>query len=114
MAVLDEAGDLVGLVGDDGLGEEGRERQVGEGELGGDPALLGFGGQPGELVAAAERRGLGQEVGEPADVGRGRRAATALNTAPSPAAEGAGVVAHGQRPEKTGCRFSMKARRPSL
>ena len=42
MAVDDEARDLVGLVGNDGLVEERRERQVGERILRGDALLAGL------------------------------------------------------------------------
>jgi hypothetical protein len=40
VGIDDEARDLVGLVGDHLLGQEGGERQVGEGVLGGDALLV--------------------------------------------------------------------------
>ncbi len=77
MAVDDEPGDLVAFVSDDGLVEERRERQVGERILRGDALLAGLRRDPGELIAAAQRRGLGQqrfEIGERIAAGADRRA----------------------------------------
>ena len=62
--VDDQPRDLVGLVGDDLLGEKMRERQIGECELGGDALLGGLRGDAGEHVAAAQRRGLGQQFAQ--------------------------------------------------
>ena len=61
MGVDDEPRHLVGLVGNHLLGEEGRERQVGERELRRHALLAGLGRDAGEQVAAAQRRGLGQQ-----------------------------------------------------
>ena len=62
--VDDEAGDVVGFVGDDGFGEENGERQIGEGGLGSDAVRGGVGGDAGKLVAGAERGGGSHEGGE--------------------------------------------------
>jgi hypothetical protein len=61
MSVDDEPRHLVGLIGHDLIVEEGRKRQVGKRELGGDTLLAGLRRDAGELVAAAQRRGLGHE-----------------------------------------------------
>jgi len=68
VGVDNEAGDFVFFVGDDLLGEEVSQGQVGQGILGGYALLGGVGGQPCEGVAAAEGRGFGEEV---AQVGEG-------------------------------------------
>ena len=61
VAVDDEPGHLVALVGDHVLGQERGERQVGERVLRGHALLARRRGDAGELVAAAQRRGLGHE-----------------------------------------------------
>ena len=62
VAVEDQARDLVILVRDHGLVQEGRERQLGERVLRGDALLGRFRGEAGEHVAGAQRRGLGEQV----------------------------------------------------
>ena len=62
VGVEDEAGDFVGLVGDDGFVEEGAEREVGEGHLGDDAFFGGGGGNAGEFVAGAEGDALASNV----------------------------------------------------
>ena len=59
--VDDKARDLVGLVGNDVVVQEGRQRQIGEGILRRDSLFAGLGRDAGQLVAAAQRRGLGQQ-----------------------------------------------------
>ncbi len=61
MGVEDEAGDFVALVGDEWLVEELRERDVGEGHLGGDALLFAVGGEAGQRVAGPGWRGLGHQ-----------------------------------------------------
>src|SRR5262249_29621608 len=61
VTVDDEPGDLIGLVGNHGLRQEGRERQVGERILGGDPLLAGLRRDARELIAAAQRRGFREQ-----------------------------------------------------
>ncbi len=57
VGVDDQARDLVRLVGDDQVLQEGPERQVGQ-DVAGDDALLGAAcGDAGELVAGAKGRG---------------------------------------------------------
>ena len=77
MCVEDKPGDLVGLVGDDGLVEEALQRQVGEGDLRGDALLRGGGADAGELIAGACGGGAGEEgregVKSVADAGDGVR-----------------------------------------
>ena len=56
VGVDDQARDRVGFVRDHGLGEEARERDVGEAELGGDALFRRGGGQAGQFIARATRR----------------------------------------------------------
>mmetsp|Transcript_3267 Transcript_3267/g.8347 ORF Transcript_3267/g.8347 Transcript_3267/m.8347 type:complete len:240 (+) Transcript_3267:954-1673(+) len=87
VGVDDKPGDLVGLVGHDGLAEKALQRQLGQRELSGH-ALAGVGsGHAGQLVARAARAGFGQQG---AQVGK----AVALT------AEGLGV-GHGPSVGKT-------------
>lgn len=59
--VEDETCDLVGLLRHNGFGEELRERDLGEGVLGGD-TFEGVGsGEAGKFVAGADGRGLGEQ-----------------------------------------------------
>src|SRR5262249_57334915 len=67
VGVKDEAGHLVGLVGNDMLVKECGKGQIGESILGGNLLLACHGGNTGQLVAAASRRGLGQECLEIAE-----------------------------------------------
>ena len=67
VGVDDEARDLIGLIGNDMFAKERGERQVGERKLRGDPFLAGLGRKPGQLVAAPQRRGFGQQVREIAE-----------------------------------------------
>src|SRR5215475_12630466 len=67
VGVNDEAGHLVSLVGNDMLVKECGKGQIGESILGGNLLLACHGGNTGELVAAATRRGLGQECLEIAE-----------------------------------------------
>ncbi|MEY9762794.1 hypothetical protein ABH988_003579 [Bradyrhizobium ottawaense] len=64
MAVDDEAGDLVGLVGNHGFLQELAERDVGERHPRRDHLLGGVGGDPGQPVAGARRRRPGKEVAQ--------------------------------------------------
>jgi hypothetical protein len=61
VGVDDEAGDLVGLVGNGGLFEKSGERQVGQRILGGDALLARLRRDAGQHVAAAQRGGLGEQ-----------------------------------------------------
>jgi hypothetical protein len=77
VAVDDEARHLVGLVGNDGLFEEGRERHVGERVLRRHPLFARRRRDARELIAAARRRRLRQqrlEVAEDVAAARDRRA----------------------------------------
>ena len=58
VGVEDEAGDFVGLVGDEGFVEEGGEREIGEGHLGGDALDGAAGGDASEFIAGARRVAL--------------------------------------------------------
>ena len=82
VGVEDEARDFIGLVGDDGFGEELGEGNLGEGVLGGDAFEGVGGGESGELVAGARGRGLREER---AQIGKRVR----------DAAEGGAVDGHG-------------------
>lgn len=62
--VEDEAGDLVGLVGDDGFVEKVGEGEIGEGALRGYALLGAGGGDACEFVARAGGGGFGEEIGE--------------------------------------------------
>ena len=62
VGVEDQAGDFVGLVGDERFVQEGGERQVGEDGAGGDSLGVRHGGKAGEFVAGAARGGLGENV----------------------------------------------------
>jgi len=61
VAIDDEPRHLVGLIGDHVLQQESTQRQVGECELRGHALLAGLGRNAGQQVAAAQRRGLGQQ-----------------------------------------------------
>jgi len=61
MPVDDETRHLVGLVGDHLLVQKCRQRQIGKRVVGGDPFLAALGRNPGELIAAALRRGLAEQ-----------------------------------------------------
>ena len=77
VAVDDEARDLVGLVGNDGLLEDAREQHVGERVLRRHPLFARRRRDAGELIAAARRRGFRQqrlEVGEDVAAARDGRA----------------------------------------
>jgi len=81
VAVDDEARDLVGLVGNDGLREHARERHVGERVLCRHPLFARCCRDPGELIAAARRRRLRQqrlEVAENVAAARDGRAVHAV------------------------------------
>src|SRR5258708_3624711 len=67
MGVDDEAGDLVGLVGNDRLVKKCVEGQIRESILRRDLFLAGFSRHAGQLVATARRRGLGEECPEIAE-----------------------------------------------
>src|SRR5215472_1682039 len=67
VGVNDEAGHLVGFVGNDMLGKECGKGQIGESILGGNLLLACHGGNTGQLIAAASRRGLGEECLEIAE-----------------------------------------------
>ena len=56
VAVDDQPGDFVGFVGNDRLGQDRRQRQVGQRHLRGDPLGRGCRGQARERVAGPERR----------------------------------------------------------
>jgi hypothetical protein len=64
MGVHDQPGDLVRLVRNDRLGEEGGQRQVGEGHLGRDALLGACRRQAGQLVPGPLGRGLAQQDAE--------------------------------------------------
>src|SRR6478736_2186647 len=64
MGIHDQPGDLVGLVVDDVLIEESVQRQVCEHPRGGRAFGIVLGGAPGELVARAQRGGLGHHLHE--------------------------------------------------
>src|SRR5262245_52772339 len=64
MAIDDQAGDLVVLVGDHGLVEELLERQVGERHAGCDRLLGTPGGDAGEPVAGPRRGCLRKQVAQ--------------------------------------------------
>ena len=64
VGVDDESRDFVGFIGDDLLGEEMREGQIGKGGLGGDAFFGGLRGEAGKDVAAAQGRGLGKEFAQ--------------------------------------------------
>jgi len=71
VAVDDQARDLVVLVGHDGVGEEGGQRQVGQRGLGGDALLRRLRRDAGQPVAGARGAGLAHQlaqVGEAVDV----------------------------------------------
>src|ERR1700679_2893175 len=67
VCIQDEAGDFVGLVGDEGFVEKGGEREIGEGHLGRDALDGGAGGYAGEFVTGARGCGFGEEVFEVAE-----------------------------------------------
>jgi hypothetical protein len=76
MGIDDQPRDLVGLVSHDGFIEEGRQRQIGQRELRSDALLAALRCQPGELVAAAQRRRFGEhrlEVAEAVSARADRR-----------------------------------------
>ena len=62
--VEDEAGDLVVLVGHDGLGEEGAQRDVRQGHLRRGTLCAAGGGNACEFVTGARRRGPREEGAE--------------------------------------------------
>ena len=64
MAVDDQAGDLIVFVGNDGLLQELLQRNVGQRDPRRDHLLGAVGRHPGEPVAGARRRGLGEEIAE--------------------------------------------------
>ena len=64
MGIHDQAGHLVGLVGDDVLVEKSVQRQVCQHPRGGRAFCVVLGGTPGELVARAQRGGLGHHLHE--------------------------------------------------
>ena len=64
VAVDDQARDLVGLVGNQGLAEEHAQRQLGQRQLRGHALQRAAGGEPGELVARAARAGLGEQLAQ--------------------------------------------------
>src|SRR5690242_4236954 len=67
MAVHDQPGDLVGVVRNDLLGEEGVQRQVGQHPGCGRPLPVVFGCAPGQLVTGTQRGGLGHHLHEPVE-----------------------------------------------
>ena len=64
MLIQDEAADLIGFVGDERFGEEVGEGDIRENHLGGDAFLGGGGGDTGQFIAGAARRGFGHEFAE--------------------------------------------------
>jgi len=68
VSVQDQAGYVVGFVGDDGFGEERGEREIRQGEAGGYAFFLRRGGNAGELVAGTKWRGFGEEFAEGEEV----------------------------------------------
>ena len=72
MAIDDQAGDLVVLVGDDGLLQELLQRNVRQRHPRRDHLLGAIGGDPRQAIAGARRRGLGQQIAQIVeDVGGG-------------------------------------------
>ena len=72
MGVDHEAGDLVSLVGDDGLGEELAERNIGERHPRRDHLFGAAGGNARQAVARARRGRLGEQIAQIAEaVARG-------------------------------------------
>ncbi len=61
VAVQDQPGDLVGLVGDQGLGEKRLEGRLGQGQTRGHPLALTGRRHPGQLIARPRRRRLRQK-----------------------------------------------------
>ena len=61
MAIDNQPRDLIGLIGDNGFVEERGERQVGQRILRGDAFLATRRRDASELIAAAQRRGFGQQ-----------------------------------------------------
>ena len=72
VSVDDEAGDFVGLVGDERLFEKSAQRDFGEGHARESAFLFIFGSDAGERVARAGGCGFGQQRFQ---VGKGMRAA---------------------------------------
>ena len=68
VGVEDEAGNLIGLVGDERLVEEGGEREIGEGHLRGHAFDGGSSGNAGELVSGAGGGGFGEQVAQTLEV----------------------------------------------
>ena len=68
MAVEDEAGDLVGFVGDEVFDEEGAKGHIGQCVLGSDSLFGGGGGEAGEGVSAAKGRGFGHQFAQAGEV----------------------------------------------
>ena len=64
VGVDDETGDFVAFIGHNLLGQEVRQWQVGQCELRGDALLGGLSRQSGQHIAAAQGRGLGQQVAQ--------------------------------------------------
>jgi hypothetical protein len=62
--VADQARDLVGLVRDQGVGEERFQRRVGELHLRADPLLGGGRGDPSQLIAGARGRGFRHQLAQ--------------------------------------------------
>ncbi len=62
VAVDDQPGDFVGLVGNHRLAEKVLERQLGQGHLRRHPLHVAAGGDPGQDVPGTRRGGLGQQV----------------------------------------------------
>ncbi len=73
VGVADEPRDIVGVVVDDGFGQEPLQGRVGQGHPGGDALLKRTGGQTGQGVARAQGGRLGHQglqVGEGPAMGR--------------------------------------------
>jgi hypothetical protein len=62
--VEDEAGDVVGLVGDQGPRQDLGQRDIGQAPAGGGVLLGRVSGDPGQPVPGADRRRLGHQRGE--------------------------------------------------
>jgi hypothetical protein len=61
VAVDDQPGDFVLLVGNQHFVQKGAQRHVGQTHLCGHALLGAAGGNPGQLVARTQRRGAGQQ-----------------------------------------------------
>ncbi len=64
MAIDNQPGDLVVLIGHDHFLQELAERHVGQRHSRGDHLLRGFGCDPGQPIAGARRRRLGEQLAQ--------------------------------------------------